>query len=389
MTKCPKCQKIYQDPTQFFCLEDGEKLVASKSDYSIPTVVVGRKNTFPDNESVNNQFEVNPPKNSSIKYYLAFAGAGVLVFFLAIGALGFFILRSKTSSQKDSLANDNSTLIVQETPKPQDKAKVVKNTNQCELPPTVNEVFSKITFYPVSTKMKEESVDNLKATSETLKQLPENCAIEIGVHSDNIGNSEMNKKMSEERAKAIKAELVKNGIKAEKITAGGYGDSTPIGDNATADGREKNRRIELKIIDKGSSDSVNKTYSPDDILDLTNPNTIAELKNQDAEIIDTKSLEISKTNPLTLIVLIDLDGKIFLNSQKSGNILGDNNLLSSLQQVFREREKQNVYREGTKEVEKTVIVKTLARTKQEIFDKTFKVIKESGASPIKVTGFLD
>lgn len=66
-------------------------------------------------------------------------------------------------------------------------------------------------------------------------------------YTDNSGDAGFNQKLSLERADAVKAELVANGANAEKITTVGYGESKPIADNATSEGRAKNRRVEIKV----------------------------------------------------------------------------------------------------------------------------------------------
>lgn len=72
-------------------------------------------------------------------------------------------------------------------------------------------------------------------------------AVVIEGHTDSSGDSAFNQQLSEKRAEAVKAELVANGAKAEKISTVGYGESKPVADNATREGRAKNRRVEIKV----------------------------------------------------------------------------------------------------------------------------------------------
>ncbi len=60
-----------------------------------------------------------------------------------------------------------------------------------------------------------------------------------------LGSADSNQKLSMERAKAVMAALVKRGISAASLTAKGYGQTSPVADNRTEDGRGKNRRVEL------------------------------------------------------------------------------------------------------------------------------------------------
>jgi OmpA-OmpF porin, OOP family len=68
--------------------------------------------------------------------------------------------------------------------------------------------------------------------------------IEISGHTDNAGKKAVNKKLSQQRADAVRDYLVSKGIEAERIKAVGYGDEKPIAPNDTSEGRQKNRRIE-------------------------------------------------------------------------------------------------------------------------------------------------
>jgi OOP family OmpA-OmpF porin len=76
----------------------------------------------------------------------------------------------------------------------------------------------------------------------------ENEKIEIGGHTDNVGNDADNLKLSQQRAEAIRQYLIKKGIQPARVIAKGYGASEPVADNATAEGRQNNRRTEVKIL---------------------------------------------------------------------------------------------------------------------------------------------
>jgi len=72
--------------------------------------------------------------------------------------------------------------------------------------------------------------------------------VEVGGHSDSDGNDVYNMKLSEARASAVRNYLIKKGVPADRLTARGYGETHPIADNATPEGKAKNRRVELKRI---------------------------------------------------------------------------------------------------------------------------------------------
>ena len=66
-------------------------------------------------------------------------------------------------------------------------------------------------------------------------------------HTDNVGSREWNRRISERRAKAVKAYLLAKGVNTHHAIAIGYGENRPIGDNATPEGRKQNRRIEFVV----------------------------------------------------------------------------------------------------------------------------------------------
>lgn len=73
---------------------------------------------------------------------------------------------------------------------------------------------------------------------------------EVQGHTDDVGAKAANLTLSEERAKAVVAWLTGHGIDAARLVAKGYGDTKPVGDNATDEGRAKNRRVELKKLNE-------------------------------------------------------------------------------------------------------------------------------------------
>lgn len=74
--------------------------------------------------------------------------------------------------------------------------------------------------------------------------------VEIGGHTDNVGDDKKNMTLSQRRCNAVREYLGKKGINPSRILPKGYGEAKPIADNATPDGRAKNRRLEAKVIEK-------------------------------------------------------------------------------------------------------------------------------------------
>jgi outer membrane protein OmpA-like peptidoglycan-associated protein len=71
--------------------------------------------------------------------------------------------------------------------------------------------------------------------------------LEINGHTDNVGKDNLNLLLSQKRANAVKAYLVKKGIDENRMKATGYGSTMPVEDNKTAAGKAKNRRVEFKV----------------------------------------------------------------------------------------------------------------------------------------------
>jgi outer membrane protein OmpA-like peptidoglycan-associated protein len=101
-----------------------------------------------------------------------------------------------------------------------------------------------VTFETGKSVISPDSAQTIDAAAGALKAAAD-LRIEVGGHTDNVGTPEANLKLSQERAQAVMAALVERGIKADRLTAKGYGQTTPVADNRTEDGRAKNRRVEL------------------------------------------------------------------------------------------------------------------------------------------------
>ena len=72
--------------------------------------------------------------------------------------------------------------------------------------------------------------------------------IEIGGHTDSDGDDASNMQLSQKRANEVKSYLVSKGISADRIKAIGYGETMPVSDNDTSQGKANNRRTEIKIL---------------------------------------------------------------------------------------------------------------------------------------------
>lgn len=91
---------------------------------------------------------------------------------------------------------------------------------------------------------------SLDAAAALLKEHPELTNLEVQGHTDNVGDKRRNKALSAERARAVVAALTKRGIAGNRLAANGFGDEQPIETNDTPEGRQKNRRVQFKILEQ-------------------------------------------------------------------------------------------------------------------------------------------
>ena len=101
-----------------------------------------------------------------------------------------------------------------------------------------------ITFDVGKSTIKPESMSEISRIVTLMTENPE-LKFSVEGHTDNTGNAASNQTLSEARSKAIADKLVELGIAADRLSASGKGQANPIADNATDEGRAKNRRVEF------------------------------------------------------------------------------------------------------------------------------------------------
>ncbi len=90
------------------------------------------------------------------------------------------------------------------------------------------------------------SIPELRRVAEIIKS--RKLTVEIAGHTDNVGDDEMNQRLSEQRAQAVKDFLVGEGCSPQKLKTIGYGSTRPVASNKTESGRKQNRRVELRFV---------------------------------------------------------------------------------------------------------------------------------------------
>ena len=97
--------------------------------------------------------------------------------------------------------------------------------------------------------IRKESFGDLEALTNMLL-VREDLTISMEGHTDSRGTAEYNMRLSKNRVEAVKKFLVANGVDASRIKTSYYGETRPIADNETEEGQRKNRRVEMKVIEK-------------------------------------------------------------------------------------------------------------------------------------------
>jgi OmpA-OmpF porin, OOP family len=125
---------------------------------------------------------------------------------------------------------------------PKKYTNVVVTQTKIEIKQTIFFEFNKATIKSVSFGLLGEVAQAMK-DNPTIK-------VEIQGHTDSVGNDRFNMKLSQKRAESVRTFLVKAGIDASRMVPRGYGETVPIADNRTKDGRAENRRVEFVITER-------------------------------------------------------------------------------------------------------------------------------------------
>ena len=110
-----------------------------------------------------------------------------------------------------------------------------------------------------STELKPGSQGKLREVAGVLQKYP-HSDLEVAGHTDSQGEAEYNQRLSEKRAEAVKNFLAAEGIDSPRIKARGYGETMPVASNDTTEGRQMNRRVELKILPR--EEEIQQQYQP-------------------------------------------------------------------------------------------------------------------------------
>jgi outer membrane protein OmpA-like peptidoglycan-associated protein len=107
--------------------------------------------------------------------------------------------------------------------------------------------------------LKPNTQISLAKVSGILQAYP-GLKVQVEGYTDSVGSDQYNQKLSENRADAVRDFLVTQGVQTDNISATGYGKAKPVADNATAQGRAQNRRVNLVV----SGDAIGVQQSSPD-----------------------------------------------------------------------------------------------------------------------------
>jgi VWFA-related protein len=113
--------------------------------------------------------------------------------------------------------------------------------------PVGTTAFVNIEFEFGKAEIKDESIPLIRKVARSLKNNPE-MRLNIAGHTDDVGEEEYNRRLSEKRAKAVFDKLVEMGIDPDRLETIGYGETRPLAPNTSEENRRRNRRTEFSII---------------------------------------------------------------------------------------------------------------------------------------------
>jgi len=127
------------------------------------------------------------------------------------------------------------------------KGRVNEISAMLNIDPKVLIIKNKIQFETGKPDLRPESFSTLDQLIDTIKSNPQFKVIAIEGHTDNVGSEQYNQRLSQKRADTVMRYLIKQGVDSKKLRAIGYGETKPVADNSTDEGKEQNRRVVFSV----------------------------------------------------------------------------------------------------------------------------------------------
>lgn len=162
--------------------------------------------------------------------------------------------------------SDSSSIVIEGTlpppppPPPAPKPEPPPAPKRVEVTADQIVIHDKILFEVDKAIIRTESHGLCDEIAQVIKDNPQIRKISVEGHTDSDGSLKYNQSLSERRAAAVMQYLVDHGVPQERLASQGFGESKAIADNATPEGKEKNRRVEFIIL---AQDQVKKTFEID------------------------------------------------------------------------------------------------------------------------------
>lgn len=153
----------------------------------------------------------------------------------------------KVDAKGCEVDSDSDGIVDSKDSCPDTKAGARVDSKGCELAAVI--VLKGVNFETGSAKLTGDSQETLDDVAATLNKYP-TMVVEVSGHTDNTGSAAKNRTLSQQRADSVVNYLIGKGVKADNLKGKGYGPDKPVADNATADGRAANRRVELHILQR-------------------------------------------------------------------------------------------------------------------------------------------
>jgi outer membrane protein OmpA-like peptidoglycan-associated protein len=112
------------------------------------------------------------------------------------------------------------------------------------------DILEKVQFAPGSARIRPRSFAMLDQVVSVLKTHPDVIRVEVEGHTDSTGSARLNTALSQARAESVVAYLATHGIERARLDARGFGPSRPLATNVTRTGREANRRVEFRVLER-------------------------------------------------------------------------------------------------------------------------------------------
>ncbi len=202
---------------------------------------------------------------------------------LVIGTLGLWSCSSPVVFQGES------TLPVTGAP-PAAVAKAPPPPPRVEVRDNKIEIHDKIQFDYDKATIKEASFSLMNEIAQVIAKNPQIKRIRIEGHASSEGTPAHNRTLSDDRARSVMKYLTEHGVLPNALTAIGFGADRPIADNTTAEGKEKNRRVEFVILEQ------DVTHKKIEVDAQTGSEKVVEEKH---EVVKAPDLDAGAANPDT------------------------------------------------------------------------------------------